>query len=80
MNYIIQGSSEELQDLKKIYLSSKGDMNTVMNSMLCSCHDDEPRFTKLLTELIKDGSVPDFPAFSKESKKKKAARSKKVRT
>ncbi|BFZ13702.1 hypothetical protein BsWGS_16741 [Bradybaena similaris] len=74
-----KGSSDELDDLKAVYLSSEGDMNNIMNTMLCSSYEDEPRFVKILTELIKDGTVPDFPAFSKESKKKKTSRMQKAR-
>ncbi|CAG5125393.1 unnamed protein product [Candidula unifasciata] len=74
-----KGSSDELEDLKSVYLSSEGDLENIMNTMLCSSYEDEPRFVKILTDLIKEGTLPDFPAFSKESKKKKAARMQKAR-
>uniref|UniRef100_A0A0B7A390 J domain-containing protein n=1 Tax=Arion vulgaris TaxID=1028688 RepID=A0A0B7A390_9EUPU len=73
-----KGSDEELEDLKKLYLSSEGDIDIIMSNMMCSCHDDEHRFVQLLADLIKEGSLLDFPAFSKESNKKKTARMRKA--
>lgn len=72
------GSDEELSDLTAIYISSEGDMNAIMDQMMCSSHEDEPRFHKILQTLIEDESVPAFEAFTKESKQKRAARLKKV--
>ncbi|KAH9491415.1 DnaJ sub C member 9 [Bulinus truncatus] len=74
-----QGSEEELEDLKSIYLSSEGDMDIIMNNVLCSNLEDEDRFADILKKLIKEGVLPDFPKFSKESKAKKARRNKKAK-
>ncbi|GFO00176.1 Dnaj homolog subfamily c member 9, partial [Plakobranchus ocellatus] len=71
-------SEEELNDLKEAYLSSEGDMEKILDSVLCCTHEDEERFAEVLRDLIKEGSLPDFDNFSKENKKKKTARTKKA--
>jgi len=71
-------SAEELSDLKQAYLDSEGDMERVMEMVLCCTYKDEPRFSDTLTRLIQDGELPDFPKFSKENKKTKNARLKKA--
>ncbi|KAK6963555.1 dnaJ subfamily C member 9 [Biomphalaria glabrata] len=73
-----RGSDEETEDLKAIYLSSQGDMDTIMSNMMYSTFEDEDRYSTLLKKLIKGGQLPDYKAFSKESKKKKEKRSKKA--
>ena len=74
----LQGSCEELEDIKKAYLASDGDMETILDTVLCCTHEDEERFAELLRAMIKEGDLPDFDNFSKENKKKKTARMKKV--
>ena len=44
--------------------------------MLCTTIDDEPRFIELLTTLIKEGTLPSYPAFVKESGQKRKRRRK----
>ena len=44
--------------------------------MLCASIDDEPRFIELLTTLIKEGTLPSYHAFVKESRQKKKRRRK----
>ena len=53
-------------------------MERVMETVLCCTYEDEPRFSDTLTRLIQEGELPDFPKFSKENKKTKNARLKKV--
>lgn len=72
-------SPEELNDLKSAYLDSEGNMDEIIDSVLCATIDDEARFTKILKGLIKKKEIPDFPAFSKEGKTKKSERKRKVR-
>ncbi|XP_076437188.1 dnaJ homolog subfamily C member 9-like [Babylonia areolata] len=69
-----KGSEEEVSDLKTAYLEAEGDMDVIMDSVLCSCPDDEQRFTGILTSLIHQGELPSFNAFTKESKRKRTAR------
>nr|XP_022315746.1 dnaJ homolog subfamily C member 9-like [Crassostrea virginica] len=70
-------SPEELNDLKSAYLDSEGNMDEIIDSVLCATIDDEARFTKILKGLIKKKEIPDFPAFSKEGKTKKSERKRK---
>lgn len=74
----VSDSDEEKEDLKKFYLKFKGDMNKIMECVCCATLDDEERFSKILKELIDSGEIPDYPAFTKEPKRKKLARKRKV--
>lgn len=76
--HFLTESGEELKDLKEAYLEFEGDMDEIMENVLCCTAEDEERFVETLEELISAGELPDFDAFSKESKKKKAARKRKV--
>ncbi|XP_041371848.1 dnaJ homolog subfamily C member 9-like [Gigantopelta aegis] len=73
-----KGSMEELQDLKAAYLECEGDMGRILDGVLCTTADDEPRFVDILKDLICKKELPDFKNFSKESKTKKKARQKKA--
>ncbi len=42
--------------------------------VLCACGEDETRFRELLEGWITDGSLPSYPAFRHESKRKRNAR------
>ncbi|KAB5555244.1 hypothetical protein PHYPO_G00031270 [Pangasianodon hypophthalmus] len=71
-------SEEEKQDLKKLYLLHEGDMDRIMESALCSSHDDEPRVRNILQQAIDDKDVPVYRVFTHESAKKKATRRRKA--
>ncbi|KAK8751107.1 hypothetical protein OTU49_013058 [Cherax quadricarinatus] len=71
-------SEEELSDLKEAYLDGEGDMEYILQNVLCCTIDDEPRFTKIIKGWIKEEVVPDFKKFSKESRKKKETRKRKA--
>ena len=73
------GSKEELEDLQTAYVEFRGDMTEILNNVMCSTIEDEPRFTKIIKGWIKKKTVPDFPAFSKENKKSKEKRKREVR-
>lgn len=73
-----KGSDEELKDLKVAYLEFEGDMERLLENVLCATVDDEDRFRNLLEALINKGELPEFHSFSKEDKKKKKARRQKV--
>ena len=72
-------SAEELDDLKRAYDDSDGSLDEIMNHIPHSTIDDEPRFVRLITSLIKSGdltstftwekSVKDETARSKRKKK-----------
>ncbi|XP_055996902.1 dnaJ homolog subfamily C member 9-like [Ostrea edulis] len=70
-------SAEELEDLKSAYVECEGDMDKIIDTVMCATIEDEPRFAKILKLLIKKKEVPDFPSFSKEGKAKKTARKRK---
>uniref|UniRef100_A0A8C4X0W6 DnaJ homolog subfamily C member 9 n=2 Tax=Eptatretus burgeri TaxID=7764 RepID=A0A8C4X0W6_EPTBU len=72
-------SEEERDDLKKAYLDSRGDMNQILETMLCASIEDEPRFLNFLETSIKAGDLPTYPAFSKESKQKRESRRRRYR-
>ena len=74
----VSGSDEEVDALKKAYLEHEGDMDIILESVMCATIDDEERFVKILKNLIKKGDLPEFTAFTKESKRKRAERKKRV--
>ncbi|XP_053495079.1 dnaJ homolog subfamily C member 9 [Ictalurus furcatus] len=71
-------SEEEKQDLKRLYLQHEGDMDRIMESALCSSHDDEPRVRDILKQAIDAKDVPAYKVFTHESAKKKARRRRKA--
>lgn len=73
-----KGSEEEKQDLTKLYLLHEGDMGRIMESALCSSHDDEPRMRDILQQAVDVKDVPAYRAFTHESTKKKATRRRRV--
>lgn len=75
-----KGSDEEREDVIRLYMQHEGDMDAITASVLCSSQEDEPRLCSIIQEAIKSGQVEAFPAFTKESKAKKRARRRRVRT
>ncbi|XP_050404664.2 dnaJ homolog subfamily C member 9 [Patella vulgata] len=73
-----QGSEEELKDLKEAYIDAEGDMDVIIDSVLCATVDDEQRFRDILADLIKKKEIPKFKAFTNEKKSKKNARKQKA--
>lgn len=69
-----KGSEEELADIKQAYLDFKGDMNQIMESVLCVEYTEEPRIRNIIQQAIDTGEVPSYNAFVKESKQKMNAR------
>lgn len=68
------GSETELRDIKKAYLSSKGNMNKILELVPFSNCDSEPRFMEIVQKMVNDGEVERFEAFFNESKQKKQRR------
>ena len=71
-------SVRETADLKKCYVEFEGDMEQIMDRVMCSTVDDESRFCDMINQWIADGEVPEFEAFTNESKKSKKKRKKQV--
>ncbi|XP_062069884.1 dnaJ homolog subfamily C member 9 isoform X1 [Lepus europaeus] len=69
-----KGSEEELADIKQAYLDFKGDMDQIMESVLCVQYTDEPRIRNIIQQAIDAREVPSYKAFVKESKQKMNAR------
>ncbi|XP_062987698.1 dnaJ homolog subfamily C member 9 [Elgaria multicarinata webbii] len=67
-------SAEELVDIKSSYEDFKGDMDRIMDSVLCVDYTDEPRIRKIIQHAIDAGELPSYKAFVKESKQKTSAR------
>lgn len=73
-----KGSGEELNDLKTAYLDGEGDMEYILDNVLCCTADDEERFSGIIRELIGKGEVPDMKKFTKETTKKKKERKRRM--
>lgn len=69
-----KGSDEELKDLKTAYLEFEGDMESVLENVLCATVDDEQRFCNILQACIDSEELPKFNSFIRENRKKKRAR------
>ncbi|XP_059802193.1 dnaJ homolog subfamily C member 9 [Hypanus sabinus] len=69
-----KGSEEEMTDIKQAYMEFKGDMDCIMESVLCATVGDEPRIREVLESAIKAQELPAYTAFTKESKNKQRAR------
>ncbi|KAM4896702.1 dnaJ homolog subfamily C member 9 isoform 2-T2 [Sylvia borin] len=74
-----KNSAEELADVKAAYLNFKGDMDRIMESVMCADYTDEPRIREMIEEAIDSGELPSFKAFVKESKQKRTARRRRSR-
>lgn len=64
--------------MKAAYLDFEGDMDRIMESVLCADYTDEARIRKIIEEAISSGEVPPYKGFVKESKQKQMARKRRV--
>ncbi|KAM4636434.1 dnaJ homolog subfamily C member 9 [Discoglossus pictus] len=71
-------SEEEKADIKQAYIDFEGDLDNIMESVLCATDEDEPRIRKIINQAIKSKEVPSYDAFVKESKKKREQRKKRA--
>ncbi|KAJ3571889.1 hypothetical protein NP233_g3460 [Leucocoprinus birnbaumii] len=67
-----KGSPEEIEDLKKAYLDTKGSIGEIMTHIPHSTVDDEPRFIVEITKLIQQGDLPEMKEWQKSIKDEKA--------
>ncbi|EFN76576.1 J domain-containing protein CG6693 [Harpegnathos saltator] len=74
-----KGSETEIKDLKRAYMDSKGDMDYILEAVPFTNCDEEPRLHDIIQNLIKNGDVPEYKAFTNENTKKKQRRKRKVR-
>ena len=61
-------STEELEDLKCAYNDAEGSLDEIMDHMPHSTIEDEPRFVRLITNLIKSGDLTSTPTWQKSVK------------
>jgi len=61
-------SAEELEDLKRAYNDTNGSLGEIMNHIPHSTIEDEPRFIRLITNLIKSGDLTSTPTWGKSVK------------
>uniref|UniRef100_UPI00358FE993 dnaJ homolog subfamily C member 9-like isoform X3 n=1 Tax=Myxine glutinosa TaxID=7769 RepID=UPI00358FE993 len=71
-------SEEERDDLQQAYLDFEGDMDRILEVMLCARNEDEPRFRKYLEMSVGAGDLPDYPAFSSQGKRKRESQKGKI--
>ncbi|XP_060710213.1 dnaJ homolog subfamily C member 9 [Hemiscyllium ocellatum] len=69
-----KGSEEEMTDIKQAYMDFEGDMDGIMESVLCSTPGDESRIRAILEAAIKAQELPAYTAFTKETASKQRAR------
>ncbi|KAJ4365350.1 hypothetical protein N0V85_009260 [Neurospora sp. IMI 360204] len=75
-----QNSDEERSDVLAAYTEFEGDMDGVYESvMLSNVLEDDERFRAWIDEAIEKGEVEAHPNYTKETKKKRAARVKAAR-
>ena len=72
------GSDEELSDLKTAYVSCKGDIQKIIDSVMVATQDDEQRFKDILNPLIEAKQLPTYKKFVNESASSKKKRQTKV--
>ncbi|NXM24430.1 DNJC9 protein, partial [Oxyruncus cristatus] len=73
-----KNSEEELEDVKAAYLNFKGDMDRIMESVMCADYTDEPRIREMIERAIDSGELPSYKAFVRESKQKMMSRRRRV--
>ncbi|KAM0275479.1 hypothetical protein ACHAPA_000342 [Fusarium lateritium] len=72
-----KGSDEEKGDVLDIYEDCEGDMDALYERvMLSDVLEDDKRFREIIDKAIKSKKVPSFPAYTKETKKKRETRTK----
>ncbi|KAF4992430.1 hypothetical protein FGRMN_7175 [Fusarium graminum] len=75
-----KGSDEEKGDVLDAYEDCEGDMDALYERvMLSDVLQDDERFREIIDKAIKSKKVPGFPAYTKETKKKRETRTKKAR-
>lgn len=70
------GSEMEKRDIKKAYLSKKGDMNHILEMVPFSNPDSEPRIIEIVRKMVDDGEVEEYSLFFNEPKRRKILRRK----
>ena len=69
-----RNSKEEEEDLRKAYLASEGNMEQIIDTVLCATAEDEARFAETIWTWIRSEEVPAYQSFTQESKENKKQR------
>lgn len=64
------GSDTEIRDIKKAYVSSKGNMDVILECVAFSDCDSEPRIIEIVRKLVDDEEVEEYDCFFNEPQKK----------
>ncbi|DBA04738.1 TPA: hypothetical protein N0F65_004375 [Lagenidium giganteum] len=67
-------SEEERKDVVDAYVKFKGDMRSILDTIMLSTDDDEDRFAEMIQDAIKSKSVKEFPKWRDFVKAKKNAK------
>ncbi|KAK7446374.1 hypothetical protein VKT23_004227 [Stygiomarasmius scandens] len=67
-----QGSSKEVEDLKKAYNETEGSIGDIMALIPHSTHEDEARFIVVISNLISKGELQVLPTWENTVKDEKA--------
>ncbi|OXB75336.1 UNVERIFIED_CONTAM: hypothetical protein H355_008642 [Colinus virginianus] len=71
-------SEKKLVDIKSAYVDFEGDMDRIMESVLCVDYTDEHRVRNIIQRAIDAGELLPYKAFVKESKQKMSTRKRRV--
>lgn len=73
----LSGSAEEVQDLKAAYLETEGSLDEILKTIPHSTIDDEPRFIRIISDLIQQGELSNLPLWKSSSKDENSKRARK---
>ncbi|EEB06627.1 DNAJC9 family DNAJ domain-containing protein [Schizosaccharomyces japonicus yFS275] len=74
-----QHSEEEREDVLQAYVDAKGSIDGIIEQVMCSSVEDEPRFREIIEEAINEGKLKRYKAFkaSKSEAKRRKRKAKK---
>lgn len=67
-----EGSSEEVEDIKRAYMDTDGVVGEIMNHIPHSTYEDEPRLIGIIASLIDDGKLKRLKKWESSVKDEKA--------
>ena len=71
-----KGSEEERNDLQSAYLDYEGDMEKILENIICSTQDDEHRFREIIEKLIEEKRNAKVQVFYSRAKTQKEGKEK----
>lgn len=71
-------SEKEKEDIKKCYLESEGDLDQIIENVLCASYEDEERFKSIIQKCIDTDELPSLEKFTNENTSKRNKRKKKA--